>query len=320
MSLPRASKHDMHLWVDYIELLCLVNLDRQVSKADVLDRVRERVEDLGEGEAQDEDIEEEEVSRPEINDRWDGRAEDWFRHLIYRSGAFKEFYPFEVLPSGTVIQVRKRLNVKQKLYISFLLASSLGRYSQYQDDLTRSFEKLSYPALRTCLPSHASVHIFGTSEQTGKYKGKLWNKIKTLAEDLCETVRAKEEDFAPSDTGDNGLDVVGWVPFEDKNSGRLIIFGQCACTPNWIHKQRDSDASRWQNFISLKAPSSNMVFIPYCFRSANGTWHNESDIVGSILVDRLRFVHLLRKNMDDFKVQPSYKVVDDILSQRESVF
>ncbi len=38
-----------YVWADYIELLCLANVDRRVSKSDVLDRAWES-QDLGEAE------------------------------------------------------------------------------------------------------------------------------------------------------------------------------------------------------------------------------------------------------------------------------
>ena len=60
-TLPSTS--DGHEWADYIELLCLTNKDGRISKADVLDFVRERIKDLKEGRTQEDSEAEEKEAR-----------------------------------------------------------------------------------------------------------------------------------------------------------------------------------------------------------------------------------------------------------------
>lgn len=318
-TLPTSALFNQHIWVDYIELLCLVNVDREVSKADLSDRFRDR-KDLGEVEGGPEDIDD--LTPEKENDKWEERTEDWFRHLSYRAGVFKAFYPFRLSDDGNVLLVQTSQTTKRKLYVSLLLSSNLGRITSHKDALTRSFELLSAEALKTCLPPQAQIHVFGTSAAAnGRYRGNLWTKIQKLARDLREQTLIPENKFSKEDSGDNGLDIVGWVPFSDSddNNSRLIVFGQCACTEEWVTKQHSSSADRWRQVISLKAPSNNVAFIPFCFRDANGTWHKPQDIC-SILVDRPRFIHLLRNKMPSFEAQSSYGVVGEVLKQREPLF
>ncbi len=330
--LPNTPYFDVHVWVDYIELLCLVNLDRQMSKADVLDRVRIRAQDLPEGIDTEEEIdpddaflededEEEDISAAspaEINDKWSTLASDWYRHLSYRAGVFGKSYPFVMSDMGDVLKAKRVINPEAKLYIFLLLASNLRYFSKKDSSpLTRSFELLSAQALKSFFSDMAEVHVFGTSAKAGgRYGGTLWQKVNKLAADLGEKVVADKDNFPDEDTGDNGLDIVAWVPLGDNNSHRLIVLGQCACTLKWGPKQSSSSTDMWRQTMTLGAGTGNIIFIPFCLRRADGTWHRKTDIQ-SILIDRLRFTHLLQSKVTLLEKQSAYQVVERALAQRE---
>lgn len=321
-NLPETSHFDAYVWVDYIEMLCLFNADKVCSKADILDRVRERGKDLGETPADTEnELDEEDESTAEIDDKWSVRADNWFAHLSYRSACFGDAYPFYLSTSGEALHANDTYDLKQKLYISLLLSSCLGRWRKYKPQLTSSFELLSAEAIKTYLPPEAEVHVFGTSALEGsRFLGNVWTKINLLANDLKETVTAKERDFPPTDSGDNGLDIVAWIRFGDKDAtrGMLIVFGQCACTEEWDVKQFSSSWQKWDQVMTYKAHPNNMVFIPLCLRDVDGEWHRDSDIA-CILVDRLRFIHLLRDKLSYFKKMSSYKSVEEIIKLQEDI-
>ena len=145
-----------------------------------------------------------------------------------------------------------------------------------------------------------------------------------MGEDLCEKVVADPDDYSPMDTGDGGLDVVGWTSLDDSVPSNLIVLGQCACTPNWFNKQSSSSYGAWSNKIAFVAPPSNMCFIPFFFRRADGTWHKVKDIHSSILIDRLRLVTLLQSyilgNAEIFVSHPAYGMVEEVLQEEGSVF
>lgn len=316
--LPDQPKHDAFAWVDYLELLCLFNPDREITRADAIDRIRER-KDLGEG--VDEGQDDEEKSKAELNDDDARRIDDLFRHLQYRAGAFKSFYPFSLSEDGDVLRTESALTEKHKLYIFLLLASNTRYFISHMNVLTGSFEMISCEVLKKMMPAHAEVHVFGSNGFGGsRYTGNLWKKVNKLADDIREVVAAKEAEFPPSDRGDNGLDIVGWVPFGDEAPNLLLVFGQCACSmKEWVQKQNSSSASAWRPTLPLKAPPSNMAFIPFCYRAADGSWHRERKIHGTILVDRLRFVDVLSGNYVLIKRLPLYAVLKGILKQRESI-
>lgn len=323
--LPDTS--DLRRWADYVELLSLVNLDQEISKDDMLDRITEgkdldaRDDGVGPEIGGDQEGLDDLANVAQHNDRQAHRVDEIFTHLEYRQATYKDFYPFTVIGHSDVLAVRRPLTIKHKFYTFFLLSSNL-RYvpRTTQEVLTDDFELVSAAVLRQCLPKGANVHVFGKNSHTpARYRGLLWDKINRLAEDLGEIVHVPKSDFRPSDSGDNGLDIVGWVPTGDDVGGYLLVFGQCACTDQWVAKQHSSSADAWRPIMTFKAPPSNMAFVPFCLRQSNGSWSASSDIHGSILIDRLRFIHFLQHGYTLLKGQRSYSVIQDVLRQRESV-
>src|SRR6267142_1114941 len=311
--LPRHALFDAHIWVDYIELLCLFGLDKEISKADFLRHYKKR-QDIGEAPPSEpaetelavESVEGEEfddLAPAEQRDRMELKVDDWFRHLSYRSGAFDDFYPFLLSDDQDVLTVKTSLTLRHQLYVFFLLSSNLAYFGQHQSKLTRNFEVLSAEVAKTFLPNSAEVHVFGAGHN-GRYTGSLWRKIERLANDLKEMPLVKATDFSPHDSGDKGLDIVAWVPIEDSMPNFPLMFGQCACTlDDWVQKQSSSAADAWRNTIQLSNAPGNIAFIPFCLRRPDGSWHRRQDIHQTILVDRLRFISLLRGKYSSLKEQ-----------------
>ena len=322
--LPRSQ--ESHLWADYVELLCLANLDGEASQADVLDRVRAG-QDLVRERADPRDgggpaASAEEMAHAEFSDKEVEKVKDWFRHLEYRQRAFEGFYPFTLSEDGHTLLRLAPMTQRRKLYVFLLVASNLRCIKKgYWNKITAAFEYASRDALRSYLPDGAKTYVFGKNmlNRGGRYSGRLWDKINRLAEDLVEKVLVSEDEFGPSDTGDHGLDVVGWVPIGDTAPGFLLVFSQCTCNMDWHEKQWQSSRLNWDPVITFTSPPNNLVFIPYCFRNADGSWRRRRDIKRSILVDRLRLIHLLRKEYGSLRTV-TFEVVNEALKYREPVF
>lgn len=321
--------YDSHAWADYIELLCLTSKDGRVSKADVIDFVRRRKKDLKEGqpiegsEAEEEDIEEdieaeikiedeyeddedidEDILEPAMaDDKWNVRANDWFGHLEYRAGAFAESYPFRVAKGETVLVLsssKSRVSSRRKLYLFLLMASNL-RYFNESDrtSIASIFEVASFYALEAYLPPQSKLHMFGkhSLNDKGPYSsGTLWKKLNRMATDIREKVVCEQRDFKPNNTGDAGLDLIAWLPLESEmRRGFFLVFGQCACTSQWVDKQFDTSYDTWKNYLSFTVYPTRLTFIPYCFRKATGAWYDYTKISATVLVDRLRLINLLKE-------------------------
>ena len=301
---------DEHVWADYLELLALQNLDGEVSKADLIDRIKER-KDLSEIK---------ELGNRRI-DALDEFITDCFLSLGYRQKAFGDSYPFKV-SEGNILKRKDGLTATIRVYVFLLLAANLSYLKpSYYNRITSIFEVVCREALKNYLPTGAMTLHFGKNplNTDAKYSGKLYKKILFLAEDMNETVLITEGEINPRDSGDRGLDLVGLVPLGDKAAGMLSVFVQCACTEEWITKQYDCSEDAWGKIIRLTARLPHMVFIPFCFRSATGEWFDRLKISKSILVDRVRLINLLISTPTSIAVIPNLEMVDEFLSQQESV-
>lgn len=299
-----------YLWADYIELLCTANRDEEISLTSFLDRIKER----------DESNRDKENSN--YNDKLRARGKDWFRHLSFRKGVFSEFYPFDINGNGEILTLKKPISLPQQLYIYLLMSSNL-RYCDRTGDnvntLTGDFEYLSHLALKKCLPGW-EIFIFGKGKFTHeRYKGNTWTKLNSLAKDLAGRVQAAEEEFSPTSTGDEGLDLVGWFPLDDDGRGTFTVFGQCACTDEWTDKQETVTFNHWRHIIDLQTDFYGVTFIPICFRNTYGTWHSKRKIY-TILIDRVRFITLIREGHLQFQNLKSYALVQRFISEKESLF
>ncbi len=326
--LPKKPKFEKHYWVDYLELLCLTNIDGELSRTDALDKIRELAKDLKQG-GEDEDSvgmidKDEDISPAEKNDKWTELAEEWYRLLEYRKTVFKEYYPFSIISNGQVLKKHSKLYPKKKIYLSLLLSSALNyveKYNKsYKNILSACFEIISFNAFKKCLPKDAETHIFGkNSIIKGKYgRGSLWKKLNKLSDDLNEELAIKKNHFAPTNTGDGGIDIVGWIPFNDDENSKIAFFGQCACTDDWVSKQFSTSYEKIKQLINMKAVSSNLSFIPFCFRDVNGNWPKPQDI-SCVLFDRQRLLSKIGNELNFFKKLESNTIVEEIIKQKEAV-
>jgi hypothetical protein len=306
-------------WADYIELLAFQNPDKEMSKADLLNRIQER-KDFGEIDSIAQPTAPDEARR---DDRLSQFVNDCFRNLEYRLGAFGDAYPFILTEKGKILRRKEQMLPLNKLYTFLLLAANLKYIAVKQrNDITAMFEIISLEALKNYLSRNASTIHFGTNpyNTNSRYKGKLSKRILNLAADLNEQAKVSEEDFDSRNTGDAGLDLVAFFPFQDNVQGMLYIFCQCACTEDWESKQHDCSFQAWDNKIMFTSFFSHMVLIPFCYRNATGTWFDHLQIKKSILVDRVRLINLLKVSPESLPNIKNLPSVEEFLSEEESLF
>ncbi len=312
---PPAADYLSHHWIDGIELLCLTSPDGRLSQSDVLDIWLPESE-LEENEVLESGFDSTSAGdQAQYNQKHIEKVNDWFRYLDYRVNAFSQAYPFTLSADKETLIRKENLDVKSELYVLFLLCSCQG-YVVGKGNIQSfgfAFERLCAQALRNYLPGNPEVHIFGTSEN-GRYKGTFFQKVRALAEDTRGKLLLEDE-YPSTNTGDGGLDLVAWLPMQDENSGLLVVFAQCGCTPQWEKKQSSSGYELWQQRISYVTPACNMVFIPYCFRQTSGGWQLK-DMVRSILVDRERLMKLLANSLATFEAEPARALVQRALEER----
>lgn len=291
---PPRHKESTYLMADYVELLCLVNTDHEISIDEVIKRVYHSVELETERETEINEGAIVEELPCEFKDNQSKAGVDWMRQLSYREASFNDYYPFHF--DSDKLLLKTDLSSRQKTYIYLLICSCLRVIKRpFRLSLTSNFELISSKALEAYLPGF-SVHLFGKSTcGRPRYSTKLVEAIKKLSDDLRERNICRTETIGDKNTGDGGLDIVAWRHTfnEEYARGSIICFAQCACSPeDWKNKQHESHNVRWRHKIDFMHPPVNLMFIPICFRDSTGKWFNDNDIEDCILFDRLRICHL----------------------------
>jgi hypothetical protein len=317
---PKKTKAS-HLMADYVELLCVRNIDHEISMDEALTRVYHSVESEAEREIETKEGLPAETAA-EFKDRQREAAEDWFRHLRYRKEAFKDFYPFQLEDKRLILV--SSLSEKMKIYVFLLLCSNLRIITNKERNvLTTDFEVLSLEALKRYLPEF-TVHHFGKCQKAREhYPNKLVDAIETLASKLNERDICDKNGIGTSNTGDGGLDIVAWRSLShDTAPGNLICFVQCTCSHGeWERKLYDAHLDKWRHYIDFIHFPVNFMFIPSCFRSSNGGWFSKDNIRSSIVIDRLR-ICLLFDNFvpTDFSQNDTiFQTVDGFLNLQEQL-
>ena len=329
---PKHRHYIHHHWADYSELLCLANIDGEISKSDLIDRLSERERDLFEGNSSDIkeiiDLEVESATEPtercRVDELWTERVNSWFNVLQFRVDAYGDFYPFRI-DGNELITEFDNTNIFHKYYIYYLSCSNLYLFeARLRNKLTAIFEVVSLQVIKNMLPETAIVRQFGSNPlnddpEFGK-NVKCLDKIKNLAELLNERIgtHVNEDNFPDDNFGDEGLDIVAWLPTIDNLQSRLLYFAQCACSKDWITKQSDSSYEAWGNKINFTSYPSNIVMIPFCYRNSMGNWFKLSNIRKCLLVDRLRllsYLHEADRIIDDIQV-----FIDSLVGYKEPIF
>ena len=305
---PDYSYENAHYFCDYVELLVLVSNSDFISSDDIYNIFLDdnKIKEAGSNGAS------------KINDNWISRIDKWFLLLSMREKKFNDLYPF--ILEGNKISLNINLDNKRITYIFFLL-SSTRKYIKDGNLLTTDFERISYEVLINYLPHFAQTFQFGKSNISySKYTGHITKKIDTLAKDLkCET-KYKPHFFASTNTGDGGLDIVAWIPFEnDSNYGNIQVYlGQCATGKDWLDKQDDTQKFP-HKYITFDGHINYIMFIPYDGRDINNEITEEGSMGNYLFFDRFRLLKMIT-DYSLIETLPSFsKVVQKIITYEEDI-
>lgn len=298
-------------FADLAELLILVGLSSQVSKADLDGLINTGSVDSD----PDSDV-------GRIIDVLDGasaqarNAEDCFKHLSYRLGALDEIYPFEVQDS--LLIARPVIGKASYLYLFCLVCSRLRSFvgePGFHQRCAKLFTELSSLALKASLKSAANVYIFdaGSDDRANYFHTNLRLALKKLAEML--NARADDDLIAQQSTsGDGGIDLIAINALGDSAKGILAYFGQCAAQQDgWPKKTLET--TRSASFFSMGHSANNLLYTPVMYRNATGRWVNDIYAHDCIIMDRLRMLRALENVIDQAPSQlfSSIKqLVDDV--------
>ncbi|MEA3512633.1 MAG: hypothetical protein U9R37_03430, partial [Campylobacterota bacterium] len=203
----------------------------------------------------------------------------------------------------------------------FLLLSSTRKYIKDNNLLTTDFEKISYEVLKNYLPNFAQTFQFGKSNVSyPKYMGHITNKIDTLSKDLKCTTKYKSHFFSANNTGDGGLDVIAWVPFNnDSNYSNIQVYlGQCATGKDWLNKQ--DDTQKFPNkYINFDGHINYIMFIPYDGRDLNKNFIEENKMGDYLFFDRFRMLKII-EDYDLIETLDSFNnIVEKVIAYEEDI-
>ncbi len=305
------SQHHHHLYADYCELITLFSNGDYVTPTHFVSRLS------NDGIQVIDDIENDtgdEIGA--LNDQLDDRKEAWglevFLILSERATIFGDNYPFEV--DDTKIVLKNTIQPIQKIYLMLLLSSSLKHFPILSPRLTTEFEQVSFVALKNYLPNHAEVKHFGKNTD---YSGSAIKKIRSLAAEMgLDVVERELESVSPRNNQEEGLDLVGWIPFSDKIPSMVSLFGQCACGKKWHSKQNET--RRYEVFLNFyRIKPIHALFVPYAIGQLNGLFHQSKEInEGSLVFDRKRITDLI-EDADFFNDLESKEIVQKFIDFEE---
>jgi hypothetical protein len=317
MSRPTGS--DLYIWCDYIELRCLVDKDRRLSRG----RVQELLDDTAQmyGEQTDADVvnpgdgELDGAVDDDDPDALDGvppggghvgtrnemRIADWFANLAFRAKLFGDAYPFKLSDDGKELEALPVDTPLRVLYAQLLMSASLRLVpKRRRDELTESFEETSHEIFKQLMPAGWEVHRFG-AKGASRYEGLLYDKLVALSKDLRGTFGLERRHYKANDRGDGGLDLVAWHPLgDDVREGLPIALAQCGCTSDgdaWSMKTLEASPSKLAGHLRVHHPWSAYYFMPHDLTEAVGAqidWQQKPNLTSTIVIDRSRLIGLAK--------------------------
>ncbi len=307
-------KHLTHLYADYIELVALFSNGNYLTRDIIEDRFKDegilrQVKDyLDISEIDDED-------RANENDKTESWINDIFQIISERVILFTNDYPFLLDSRGFII--KEQASERQQLYLFLLISSNLSLFRLFEPDLTSEFEDVCFYSLKNYLPQKAIVKSFGKNSE---YTGTAKSKMRALAEEMNISI---DETFLEkiSDLGnqERGLDLIGWLPFNDRVPNFISVLAQCACGKEWYLKLGETKRyNRYYKFY-LQEPI-HALFIPYALTNYQNTDFHQGDEFGSdvLVFERFRILSTI-DDTDFFKKMDSSLLVLKCLESQEDI-
>lgn len=317
MSRPTGS--DLYIWCDYIELRCLVDKDRRLSRGRMLELLDDTAQMYGERTDADvvnpldvmvdEDVDDDDpdtfeggaLGGGQVGTRNEMRVAGWFANLAFRIKLFGDAYPFKLTDDGKELEALPVDTPLRLLYVQMLMSSSLRLVpKRRRDELTESFEETSHEIFKLLMPFGWEVHRFG-AKGVSRYKGLLYDKLVALSKDLRGTFSLERRHYKPNDRGDGGLDLVAWHPMgDDVREGLPIALAQCGCTSDgdaWSMKSLEASPAKLSGHLRVHHPWSAYYFMPHDLTEAVGTqidWQQKPNLTSTIVIDRSRLIGLAK--------------------------
>lgn len=303
---PDYPQKESNYYVDFIELLALFAGKDGITYGEILDRFFGEPDDKTTIDGTDISSE---YLPSEKNDTNESFLDGLFLLIGERIVQYGNLYPFMMIDEFTFV-LKEELSDGQKLYLFLLLSSSLDIFSSFNAELTTDFESLAYETMQMFLPN-AIVKPFGKNTE---YRGTAKEKIRQLAKDIGLPTKDYElNQIGERNVQERGLDVVGWLPFNDNCQNIIVFLCQCACGKNFEYKQHD--IRRFKHYYEFyRTAPQHTLFIPYSLiNPKEGKFYN-SDLIDDdyLIFERMRILNLV-KDEKVFGKLKSKKIVEECI-------
>ncbi len=101
-----------------------------------------------------------------------------------------------------------------------------------------------------------------------------------------------QRDLEDHNSGDDGVDLIGWRTFGDTRASQTMIFAQCSIGTDWRHKRDGVNLDMWRRHIDWHSAPLKAFAVPF-HHEAGGPWRETATRAG-IIFDRLRIARLVR--------------------------
>jgi len=305
----KPSDHLTHLYADYVEIVSLFSNSNFISTSDILDRFKD------EGIIRRKKNDSEQAQSNDDNERW---VDEIFQIIQERKVLYADEYPFEITTDNKLrLKPVGSITDKNKVYLFLLISACLYQFSIFEPELTSEFELVCYHALLKFLPSAAIVKSFGKNSE---YTGTAIEKIRALASELNLLV---DEPFlnkiSKKGVQERGLDLIGWLPFQDKVGNLLVILSQCACGKEWYKKLTES--RRYEKYYKFYCNKPvHLMFIPYSLINYQDLDFYQADelSVDTLLFERKRILNYIHDSTF-FNSFDSKKIVEKCIAYEEDI-
>lgn len=236
-----------------------------------------------------EDVAEEQVVVDTSSTVHSTKVDDTLNQIAYRCASLKGYAL--ALDKGVVRRAAAPVSADEELVYRFLLACSRSETSQALGD---TFTELCKLALYRFFGGRASVWNIDARSADRVMMGKTTPKVVTyLAPKIGARVKVVPHGQLATG-GDGGCDLVATIGFDDQAMGHMTFLAQCAASSNVDYwRNKIAEPGRFAYLYEMTAPPQICMFIPYVYRSTDGTWENEANCSEMVLFDRGRILTAL---------------------------
>lgn len=199
-----------------------------------------------------------------------------------------EGYPFSVedISGGVRLYVTRR----QVPYVFLLLVSTspaMRKESRHRE-IDEMFDLVVAEAIKGYLGPCCQSLRFG-SPASGDRPGRFSDAVPWLADQLSLPVGRGP---FRGHSGDGGVDVVAWLPFDDGRLGFVVALVQCTVQLKWHKKGRDIIPDVWRGYIDFGKDPLSCLAVPFSIPMGDERW-DDLRRATNVVLDRHRVARLV---------------------------